>query len=226
MENLKIRRNKMNVTILILIVFAFVLAANIINFWPTATRFNLPEEVFNTTTNQSSIIEIFFHQGCASSQSIQFGQDLIKSLMQPCVPFFIMLVLNVLLIRKIRCAKKRAAKLFTSSRQQPTSKVVAEKRELHFAMSVLFINFSYLILNTPFVAMMTYGYITKFQSVQRDMYSQNLFVLCTTVSLYSSFLFTLLEFWRDLALNRLFRHEVWTFLRLDRCRKCHASSSQ
>lgn len=214
----RIMRNKINLTILILIVASALLAVNVFNLWQT------------NSSNSGG--------GCWSRTGIDdwsfsFAQKCVYLLTRSVGPFVLVASLNVLLLIKLHEMKKHDS---TNTVMFSTHSVLLKwerKRQLHLTLAVCIANAFFLLANTPLLI-----FFVLFVSVNLSQQQGGLIVKGIVISdsdmlaneqivLLISYVFTLLEFWRDLAFNCLFRKEVVDFfLRLVRIKRPRRPSSQ
>lgn len=198
----KFKFEKIHLTILILAVFFFVGGMNIIQFWIFAEDNTSYDRISNRT------IHYLF---CVSSDEFFRIQWLTLILMRVIVPFFLIAILSILLIIKIRNKRKKISSHQASSNSN-TVRSPNKQKETRFTIAVCFINGSFLILNLPMLIVAVINYMRYFLRLSFSELYYVQFNLFNTISILLSYLFILCEFWRDLVLNRLFRKEVQNFI--------------
>jgi hypothetical protein len=205
-NKLKIKRNKLSLTILMLIIFGFLFLTNGVNFFTYANFFSIriPNVINGVLVN----FTILSGSTCTQLSDWNVVQQLEFSLMRSIVPFVIMVILNVLLIKHIAESRKRIAQ----NRSQ--------KRENHFTIAVTLMNGAFFVTNFPrFVTTImniTFTYSGLPPTEDPNLLNAQLSVFYTTCIIFS-LVFTLAQFWLDLTLNSLFRKEVIDlFLRIAR----------
>jgi hypothetical protein len=199
LENrLGIKRNKKNVTILILIVISFVFGVCQIYILYYARSVAYP--VFNTTLNKY----VFINNTLVCTQNnknIVIAQDLIFVLMRIIFPFVIMVICNVVLVKHIN----KTRRVVIRGRKQ--------KREHSFTIAVSIINGSFLVFNIDVVVYYFIFYFLYFSGNQmpvRPYYIFTFYGLCANLF---SYIFTFSEFFIDMFFNKVFRKEIFTLIR-------------
>ena len=201
LENkLGIKRNKKNITILILIVLSFVFVISQVNMLYYAISVAYP--VFNTTLNK----RVYYNDTLVCTQAnlnILIAQDFIFVLMRIILPFVIMVICNVVLVKHI--SKTRRAVIH--GRKQ--------KREHSFTIAVSIMNGSFLVFNIGVVVYYLIVYFLYFSRISFSLISSySIFTLYGSFVILFSYIFTFSEFFIDMFFNKVFRKEIYSLLRL------------
>lgn len=197
--SVRFKRNKRNLTILIVLVYGFVAMPSIFYFWYGDIIVSYPQLINGTYKFRNLIV-------CSSyNYYYLLAQDVIFNLLKSIIPAALMFSLSFVLIIKLRKLRRRIS-TSTESRIQ-------QKNENRFTMAVFLINIFFLVLNIPYVVYFIITYYINISGVYQSP-SQNInFLLYEKIAFLLSYMFTLLEFWRDLCLNRIFREEIYKFIR-------------
>lgn len=190
----KFTLNKLHLTGIILVMLLFVACMNIFQFWTYSSTITY-ENITYVTCRLPSV-----------PRNIAFIQDIMISITRSVLPFFLIAILSIVLIIKVRQAKKRSC--WSSS--SPSS--LSQLRELRFTIAVCFINGWFLLLNLPFLGVFLQAYVLRAVMPKRTQLVQSQLSLFSDISVLFCYAFTLLEFWRDLVFNRIFRKEIATFV--------------
>ena len=199
LENrLGIKRNKKNITILILIVIGFVFGICQIYMLYYAKSVAYP--VFNTTLNKYVLINNTLV--CTQSNlNISIAQDLIFILMRIILPFVIMVICNVVLVKHI--SKTRRAVI--RGRKQ--------KREHSFTIAVSIMNGSFLVCNIGVVVYYFILYYLIFSGLKLSVRPYYIFLIFGICGNLFSYIFTFSEFFIDMFFNKVFRKEIFLLIR-------------
>lgn len=195
-NKLKIKRTLKTVTILILGLQTLVFLVNLFYLTYYLRVSTSAQSVFDPALNKNVYTNVTVSQCVITSTDIQTAQDLLHVIMRIVLPLLIMIVCSVVLVRHIREAKKKVI----SGRNQ--------KRELHFTVAVALINGAFFAFNAPITIYYIIYYYIRFSGVTLSFLGNFQFTLFFTVAYLFSYMFTLCQFWVDLALNRLFRGEI------------------
>ena len=199
LENrLGIKRNKKNITIWILIVIGFVFVICQIYMLYYVKSIDYP--VFNTTLNKYVLINNTLV--CVQTNTnIVLVQDLIFILMQIILPFVIMVICNVVLVKHIN----KTRRVVIRGRNQ--------KREHSFTIAVSIMNGSFLVCNIGVVVYYFIVYFLIFLRTPLNSHSNDIFTLYGICSIFFSYIFTFSEFFIDMFFNKVFRKEIFTLIR-------------
>lgn len=194
------RRSRTSLSILILLVFGFVLLTNAINGWYYAQAFKIPVSVYNATLNKTVRVSVIVHQCYQANDELKLVQDMIYVTMRVVLPFGIMVFCNAALFLHIYGVRKRSGRTVNPN----------TRRENFFTLAVWFTNAAFFVLNAPFVisTVLNYYYYMTGIIMNLDLVVYYKLSLFSTVALLLSYVFTLLNFWIDLVFNGIFRTEM------------------
>jgi len=198
-NKLKIRRNKFTITVLILIIFAIVLLINLFNLWIYTQAFRHDLSVYNSTLNKTVRVIVTVVKCYQNDNVLKLGQDMTFSIVRVMLPLAIMVICNVVLIFHIKGVRKNASRATSNQR-----------KEIHFTLAVCFINGSFFVLNICFfiATIVAYYYNLTGTINTISFLAQVQISIFQIFAVLLSYMFTVCEFWIDLALNRLFRKEI------------------
>ena len=193
LENkLGIKRNRKTVTILILIVTSFLFAISQVNMLYYTINIRYP-------VNQTFYINNTL--ACAQmNPTILFAQDLIFIMMRIILPFLIMVICNVVLVKHI----SKTRKLVIRGRKQ--------KREHSFTIAVSIMNGSFLVCNIGVVVYYFISYYMKFSGNIMAVRPHNITVMFGSCVILLSYIFTFSEFFIDMIFNKVFRKEIYSLI--------------
>ena len=185
---------------MILVVQGIVFIINLFYLTNYASVSVITQSQFDPLLNVSVSVNITKKNCIAINKDIQLAQDMIHVVMRIILPVFIMFVCSYTLIKHVLNVRR------TIIRERN------QKRENRFTVAVAFSNFAFLFFNLPVTV---YYFILYYFTLSKITLSPltgaqfNLF--CTVANLFSC-MFTLGQFWIDLAFNRLFRKEIFDFI--------------
>jgi hypothetical protein len=139
---------------------------------------------------------------CVAPRSMGLWVNVSAFLMRAIVPFVLMFTLNLVLIRKLFWIKSQVRKVNSS------------KKELHFAFTIIAINYVFLLLNLPLIAQQIYEYWPNTDSDDHRARMRLLQVL-SGILLYAFHAYTLFF---HLKFNIIFRKELLKIIRISRSR--------
>lgn len=152
--------------------------------------------VFNSTLNMT-IVSVINSTTCfQGNTNVTLAQDLVFIIIRVILPFLIMVVCNIILIRHIAESRNKVIR----GRDQ--------KREHSFTITVAILNGSFLAFNLGAVASFV---TTNYIRISADKFSfigNYIYLIFSNVSLLVSYTFPLLQFWMDLIFNKIFRKEM------------------
>lgn len=136
----------------------------------------------------------------AISMDIHTAQDILFVFMRIILPLLLMIICSVILIKHVRESRRRVI----HGRYQ--------KRENYFTVAVTFTNVAFFVFNLPITFYYIVYYYLFYSKVSLSLlggFQFNLFFVVAYLFSYLFSMFTLCQFWIDLALNRLFRNEIF-----------------
>ena len=191
-----IKRNKKNITILILILLSFVFVICQLYMAVYQIKIRIPLNATYLLNNTLSI--------CAQANpDVFFAQDVVFVIMRIILPFVIMVSCNVILVNHIR----KTRKVIIRGRNK--------KRENSFTMAVSIMNLCFLVCNIGVVFYYSIIYYLRFSGLGRlfTSSSNSILSLYGTCSILFSYIFTLFQVFIDIIFNKVFRKEIFFLLR-------------
>ena len=120
--------------------------------------------------------------------------------MRTIIPFLMMIVVDLILIRHIRESKKRV--------NQNRNK----KKELKFTIAVVFLNSVFIFFNFPMAVGLLYQNIPAYANPQWNQISVLKFIFYIETASLWAYMFQISEFWLNFWFNKLFRKEIIDFV--------------
>ena len=156
---------------------------------------------------------------CLQSNDAFVAAGLIFNMMRIFIPFVLMLILNLLVIWKLKNSKARVgvAQVSTSQLESKQNSRQISNKELRFMVSTLIIDFMYLFFYLPVgisFLIQTYNFFST--SLTSDPVGNAVFNLYTSFAQMLSMSHASVLFFVFLVFNRVFRAELVILLRLDR----------
>lgn len=215
-----IRSNKKRIMWLILCIFICALCLNLFyisyDLRTTTTATNVVSYInrTNSTTNKTvtervTTITYSTRTRCSSVDlGLRFAADLINIALRNMIPFTIMLIVNILLTRKIIISRHKSNAKANESL----------KKQYQFAISVLTINFLFLILYIPWSTTFVFDYINRFKaSPDLDL----LLAISNVIANINDVSPVLI----NMVCNKLFQKEVLSLFRYNKNNKVTQSQS-
>ncbi|RNA09625.1 G- coupled estrogen receptor 1-like [Brachionus plicatilis] len=180
-QKLQFLKKKKNILIMLLTGLALIMLINSPSFW-------FYVQVVNSDSSEVQL--------CTADSTISLVRDIVVISMRTIVPFILMLIMEVILILKVRESRNKISK---------NRKMV---KEFRFLITVVLTNIIFLILYTPNVGYIIWSNIYQNSSLSESITataSNFLFQVITSslIQIYNSF-----DFLVQLACNNLFRKEV------------------
>lgn len=178
---------------------SFVFLVSQVNMLYYAQNSFLLTFIYNETLNTTVISRKNISACNQANVQIVLVQDMIFVIMRIILPFVIMVICNVILVKYI------------SSKRKVIIRGRKEKREHSFTIVVSIINGSFLFCNISVVIYYIIVYYYRFSgtSVTVETYKASLFGTC---AILFSYLFTLSEFFIDVIFNKVFRIKMLSLL--------------
>ena len=131
------------------------------------------------------------------SKDIQTAQDIVFMFIRILIPMFIMIICSYYLIKHVLEVRRR----IIHGRNQ--------KRENLFTVAVTFTNVAFFVFNLPITVYYIIYYCITLLKIFLPYLGNVQFSLFFRVAYLFSYMFTLCQFWIDLAFNRIFRKEIF-----------------
>lgn len=191
----RLKRCKLNVTILILIVLGFVFVVCQVYMAYHTINISVFNSTLNITLNDTLAI-------CSQPDSkLALAQDMIFVIMRIILPFVIMVGCNVVLVNHINNARK----VVIRGRKK--------KREHIFTISVAVINLIFLLCSISVAVYYIVDYYFRLSVASISSHSYYSILLFGTCAKLLSYIFTFSEFFVDIIFNKAFQKEIFSLLR-------------
>ena len=122
-----------------------------------------------------------------------------------------MLVMDLVVFKRLRQSKRRVA--VTQMGQRKQSNQISNK-EYNFIISTIFIDLSFVVFYTPAAVHLSISVADIF--ITWDTLTTNAITLLYNCAILTAFLYSVFTFLMFFVLNRYFRSEVYTLLRINR----------
>nr|QVK45696.1 G protein-coupled receptor [Proales similis] len=187
------------------LIVAMVVISFIVNILPF---FNDFDSIYTTTSDQNNLTNITTNtttsdSTCSNLESLGLISDIINVLMRDLIPFSIMLVLNILMIKN----------LFKSKMALKTQRGTF-KKEYQFSISVVAMNFVFLVIYTPWSITFLIYQVYRFNPDLTNEYLLELFLLFQTVSNCLAYINNFSVFFINFIFNTLYRVELLLILKI------------
>lgn len=198
-----IKRNKTSLTVLILVVSSFVLATNMVSLWTIAKPLQATTQQDNSKSDDTAA-KTTLDLICTNNGRPMLVQNVVLLATRVLLPFAIIFVSSIALLAHVRRSRKRVA-------NRNATTLAAKRSSRQFTRAVCLINLMFFIFNIGYVIKIILDYSLSFSTSL--VFQNSIMMLLDTAFNLMSYMFTLLQFWIDLAFNRLFRNQVKLFVR-------------
>ena len=143
------------------------------------------------TLNSTASMSVY----CSSTPTIELIRDIIAQLMRTIIPVILEAILNTILIYQLM-----KSRVMTNYRRSLT-------KEYRFALTIIALNFTFLLTQIPLLISIIYNKISNYQSLnQSKLVAIANFAYLVSI-LFASYLFGSL-FFINLAFNKIFQKEI------------------
>ena len=188
----KFFKNKTKIALIILAIFAFICVMNV-----GFLRLEIIDEGpnYNSSSNETNAI----FKMCASYDDTLLTSDIISHIMRTLLPVVLEFILNTILITKLI----RSRKNLNVQRSL--------YRDYKFAFTIVILNVTFLVTQTPFMVAILYEHLLDFYSHKnfiepRQLILANFWLVITGV--FASYMFGSI-FFVNLIFNRIFKKELF-----------------
>ncbi|RNA31088.1 G-coupled receptor -like protein [Brachionus plicatilis] len=183
----KFQKNKKILSLILLVILVIIFLLNSPNFW-----FYIAEIKSNSSlTNQTS------SKYCTSSQTALLFRDIFAIAIRTVVPFILMLVINLVLIIKVKQSRQKFGQKKRNS------------QEFNFVFTVIITTFIFLLTYMPNVVWIALSNYFQNNSAIKQRQTWNAFLFLFEVASSSTyFAYYSLNIFFQLAFNSVFRYEV------------------
>lgn len=197
----KVKRTKKTLTRLIVGLLGVVFLINLFYLTFYANTSVSSQSQLDPVLNVTVKVNITLLQCLAINSDIQTAQDMLYVIMRIVIPLVIMVVCSYILFKHVFKARRRIIR----GRNQ--------KRENFFTFAITLTNCAFFVFNLPITVYYVYYYYLKYSNTRISLVGSFQFNIFFIVAYLFSYLFTLCQFWIDLTLNRVFRKEIFTFVK-------------
>lgn len=148
---------------------------------------------------------------CVINNEAKVAANILSIFLRSYIPFFIMLVLNIIVFRQLRKSKTRVGIAQTGQNNQGGK---LSNKEYNFMVSTLLIDLTFVLFYIPITMKVTVTALNVFISF--DKFGNAILELFTNCGLFLAYFYSLSLSCIFLILNRYFRNEVLTVLRINR----------
>ena len=189
-NKIKYLKSKRNICISLIIIYLFVFIINM---------GNILERKIEITENKNNKSEI----SCKTDEgSLEFANDLISAFTRVVLPFLIIFVVNLLIIKK----------MFSSNKRLNTQKKLSKGSD-HFKFSITALNLIFFVFNLPLLItyVIYYCYKYRYRSLETNSTLSKVKFI-HQISTVIAFSYHVFPFFVNLVFNNLFRKEVFFFI--------------
>jgi hypothetical protein len=204
-QSFRTKKNYLRVIILMVFLTFLVNLSYLFNNYDITFESDL-NKTTNLTENKTEI------RSCSSYEAIGLMEDIINVLMRNVIPFVIMLTLNILMSRK----------LFTS--RKILGKIASLKKEYQFAISIVAMNFFFLIIYIPWSIAFVIYHVYAFLPNLANLYLIEIFKFFQTIANCLAYINNFSVFFTNILFNYLFRNELLFILRIRKDNKITSSN--
>lgn len=148
---------------------------------------------------------------CITTNDIETARNIQTILFRVYIPFALMLVMDVIVFKRLRESKRRVAVTTTQMMGQQNQ---ISNREYNFMISTIYIDLSFVVFYTPAAVHLSITIVDLF--VDWDALMGTVINLLYNCSILTAFLYSVQTFFMFFILNRYFRNEVISILRLNK----------
>lgn len=165
---------------------------------------NIPNLIQYTVTNSRST-------SCNSTTEANVAANIMVVLVRVYIPFGLMLVMDIIVFKRLQKSKRRVGVTQMGQRKQPGH---VSNKEYSFLISTILIDLTFMLFYTPIAVYVSVSVADTY--VNWDLFTKFAFYLFYSCAMLTSFLYSVVTFFLFLLLNRYFRSEVFTLLRLNK----------
>lgn len=153
-----------------------------------------------------------FHFTCTYSDLVGLVTDVINVLFRLYIPFWLMLIMNIFLVRSLFASKSRVAIVSSvrasNRRQQRRASTRSNRREINYMLTVIGLNWIFFVLNIPWATWYIMSHVAQIDATLRTPYASSLLTLLLAIAHCMFYLTNLSSFVLSMVFNRLFRRRV------------------
>lgn len=199
-SSLQFFKSKMKLTLILISIFFILFMVNTGIWWFYFAQVTVKKIIFDGNSNTSINVTLKSYV-CTSSTLTATATDIINVLFRLCIPFVVMLVMNIILTRNLILSKK---KISTQNR--------SFKREYNYTITVIGLNFLFCILNTPWAIWYILNRIELSGVGLQSPIAVASLNLLQSISFSIFYLNNSSSFFLNLIFNKLFRKQLYFLL--------------
>ena len=147
---------------------------------------------------------------CTTPTDASVAGNIITILFRAYIPFTLMLIFDIIVFRRLKASKRRVGVTQMGQRKQPGT---ISNKEYNFIISTIFIDLAFVVFYTPVAVYVSITVADTYVNWdQLTSTAINLFYSCAMLLAYYYSVLLLVIFF---VLNRYFRNEIFTVLRLN-----------
>lgn len=169
---------------------------------------NMPSLLtFPQTLVRSNVTYVY----CSTAKEVTVASNILTVLFRAYIPFSIMLVLDIIVFKRLRKSKRRVGVTQMGQQKQPGQ---ISNKEYNFIVSTIIIDLTFVLFYTPAAAYLLITVADTF--VDWDRLTSAAIYLFSGCALLLAFLYSNVSFFIFFIINRYFRNEVFTILRINK----------
>lgn len=148
---------------------------------------------------------------CTMTSQVTVAGNILAILFRAYIPFGLMLALDIIVFKRLRTSKRRVGVIQMGQRKQPGE---VSNREYNFIISTILIDLTFVLFYTPVSIYISITVVDVYVNWD-PLFSKALdvFYSCALLTVY---LYSVVLLFIFFILNRYFRNEVFTLLRLNK----------
>ena len=151
---------------------------------------------------------------CTITNEVTVASNILAILFRAYIPFIIMLVLDVIVFKRIRKSKHRVGVIQIGDQIQKKQPGQISNKEYNFIISTIIIDLMFVFFYTPSAA---YSSITVADVyINWDPFTSAAISVYNSCALLLAYLYSVVLLFIFFILNRFFRKEIFSFLRLNK----------
>lgn len=148
---------------------------------------------------------------CTSPNDATVAANIITIFCRAYIPFAVILILDIIVFKRLKNSKRRVGVTQMGQRKQEHR---FSNKEYNFIISTIIIDLTFVLFYTPIAGHVTITVVDIY--VSWDRLTSAIFNVYYNTALLTAFLYSVSPFFIFFTLNRYFRNEVLTLLRLNK----------
>lgn len=216
-NKLAFMKSKRNILIIILSINLILFLINSLHWAFYIERKYTLTKIFDVDLNKTINQSVLSSSACnPSSPIVQALSDNINSVMRAYVPFIIIFILNILLVKQFIQSKRKMqhSKMNSNNSSTTENSSSMSRREIYFTFSVISLNILFLILYTPWTIFVTFKSIFNSVNPNPTPLTNYIILIVEQVVISIAFLMNTSSFVFNFFFNKLFIYEIMRILKL------------